>query len=105
MEGQVCTLKTVQFLGVHLKEGAVDELVAARARLRVNVQHLLHECPDIGRVVIRNPRVNAFAHALVQVVHVTPTEGRLQGEHLVDDAAERPDVGLVTVRLIFPNLW
>ena len=65
LKGQVCTLKTVQFLGVHLKEGAVDELVAARACLRVNVQHLLHECPDVVGVVVRNPRVNAFAHALV----------------------------------------
>ena len=92
MEGQVCTLKTVQFRSVDLKEGAVDELVAARARLRVNVQHLLYECPYIGRVVVRDPWVNAFAHALVQVIHVAPTEGRLQGEHFVDDAAERPYV-------------
>ena len=38
------------------------------------------------------------------MVHVPPAERRLQREHLVDDAAQRPYVRLVTVGLVLPDL-
>lgn len=50
------------------------------------------------------PWEDTFAHALVKVVHVTPAERRLQREHLVDDAAQRPQVRLVTVGFVLPDL-
>ena len=38
------------------------------------------------------------------MIHVFAAERRLQSEHLIDDAAQRPDVTLITVRLVSPYL-
>ena len=49
-------------------------------------------------------REHTFADALIKVIHVTTTEGWLEREHLVDNAAKGPYVRLVTVGLILPYL-
>lgn len=45
----------------------------------------------------------SFEDALEQPLHVFCLEGRLERDHLVDDAAETPDVTLDVVRLVLPN--
>ena len=42
---------------------------------------------------------------LDQGQHVVGEEGRLEGSHLVQDAAQRPHIRLLTVRLILHNFW
>ena len=42
---------------------------------------------------------------LAQLPHAVGHEGRLQRAELVQDGAERPDVGLETVDLVLHQLW
>jgi len=44
------------------------------------------------------------AHLASQAAHVVRVKRRLAGDHLVEQAAERPDVGLGVVRLVLPQL-
>lgn len=87
-----------------MKHFALNELVAVRTLIRIYAQHQLDYRPDVIGVVVRNPREDTFAHAFIQMVHITATEGWLKSKHLVDDAAKGPDIRLVTVGLILPHL-
>ena len=87
-----------------MEKSALDQLVASRPFFDVDAEHILHDAPNVVRIVVKNLRINSLAHALIQVVHVPPAERRLERQHLVDHAAERPDVRLVAVRLVVPDL-
>ena len=87
-----------------MEKSALDQLVASRPFFDVDAEHILHDAPNVVRIVVRNLRINSLAHALIQVVHVPPAEWRFERQHLVDHAAERPDVRLVAVRLVVPDL-
>ena len=54
--------------------------------------------------MVWDARVHALADSLVQVVHVSATERRFQGEHLVNDAAKTPNVRFETIGLVLPYL-
>ena len=87
-----------------MEKSALDQFVASRPFFDVDAEHILYDAPNIVRIVVRNLRINSLAHALIQVVHVSPAKWRLERQHLVDHAAERPDVRLVAVRLVVPDL-
>ena len=87
-----------------MEKSALDQLVASRPFFDVDAEHILHDAPNVVRIVVRNLRINSLAHALIQVVHVPPAKRRLERQHLVDHAAERPDVRLVAVWLVVPDL-
>lgn len=46
----------------------------------------------------------AFDHLLVEAFHVVGMEGWLQSCHLIEDTPQRPDIGLVVVGLVLPDL-
>lgn len=46
----------------------------------------------------------AFENLFVKALHVLCSERRLEGNGLIDDAAQRPDVRFVIVRLVSPHL-
>lgn len=54
--------------------------------------------------MLRDSRKDSFADTFEELVHVTARKGRLKRKHFVDDAAEGPHVGLVTVGLVLPHL-
>lgn len=60
------------------------------------------------RQLLRVPRVDGLevpSHdGLVQSLHVLSLEGRLQGRHLVNYAAQGPDVRFHVVGLVLPHL-
>lgn len=92
MERLVHRGKTVQFLGVLLEHFALYQFIAIRPLVGLNREHLLNDRPDVVRVVVGDLRVDTLANTFVQMVHVPAPERRLEREHLVDDAAERPDI-------------
>lgn len=53
--------------------------------------------------MIWNSRVLAFDYLLIQSLHVVGTKRRHKSTHLVEDAAQRPDVTFGIVRLVAPN--
>lgn len=53
----------------------------------------------------RYGRVLAFKHPLEESIHVICPEWGHQSTHLIDHAAERPNVRLQIIGLIFPHLW
>jgi len=50
-------------------------------------------------------RVLTLEYSLKKTIHVISSEWRHKGAHLVDDAAEGPDIGFQIIGLIFPYLW
>ena len=56
------------------------------------------------RKVLRNARVLALNNLLVKALHVVRSERRHEGAHLIEHAAERPDVRFGVVRHIPPHL-
>jgi len=53
--------------------------------------------------VVRNPGIDAFADPLVEMIHIPTTEGWLESEHLINDAAQGPDIRFIAIGLIFPH--
>ena len=100
----VHTLQTVELLRVDLKHLALDQLITVWPLVGIDLEHQLNDGPYVVGGVVRDTWKDSFADALIQVVHVTTTKRWLKREHFVDDAAQRPDIRLVTVRLIFPDL-
>ena len=58
------TVQTGQLIRVDLKQLALDELVAVRPRVRVDLDHQLDHLPDIIRVVVWDPGEGTLAHPL-----------------------------------------
>lgn len=54
--------------------------------------------------MVGDPRESPFADSLVELAHVFTVKRGLQCEHLVNDAAERPNIALEVVGLVFPDL-
>jgi len=54
--------------------------------------------------MVGNPREFALNNLFVQALHVVGAEGRDKCTHLVEDAAEGPDIALAVVGLVAPHL-
>lgn len=67
------------------------------------LQHALYDHPDIVAEMLGDPTIFTPAHASEQLVHVLSVEGRLKRQHLVDDAAQGPNIRFVVVWLIAPD--
>jgi hypothetical protein len=52
----------------------------------------------------RNLRIGAFKDALEETVHVISPKRRNKGTHLIDYTAQGPNVRLVVIGLVLPNL-
>jgi len=72
--------------------------------LRFRLQQALHHVAQILGKLLRNHRVVALQHLPEQSVHVVRLEGRLETDHFVENASERPQVRLVVVGLVAPDL-
>lgn len=81
-----------------------EDLSAAWPLIGIDPEHGLEDFDEVGRVTPVDGRVHSFKHALVEPVHVVRTERWLERAHLVEDAAEGPDVALSIVGLIAPDL-
>lgn len=68
------------------------------------VQHVHHERLERLRVVAANGRELALRDLMHERRQVRAVERALQARALVHDAAERPHVGLLVVRLAFAHL-
>ena len=59
----------------------------------------------MGRIAFWNSWVLSFENSVAELLHAVGGERRLESDHLVEDAAERPDVRAVVVRFVLPDLW
>jgi len=105
MIGQVLALR---FLGEELfdqrfDDGQAENLIAGRPVARRDVEHELDNGCHLLAEVVRNARVLALDHLLVQALHVVGPERRIQSAHLVQHATQRPNVTLRVVRHVAPH--
>lgn len=87
-----------------LDDGRLEQLGAVGPLLGVHVEHLLHNGPQLNRVRFGNPLDLACADPFEQSLHAGGLKRRLESDHLVENAAKRPDVALDVVRLVLPHL-
>ena len=86
------------------EDGHVENLLGGRPLLWVDLEERAQDRGKIRRVVRWDLRVNSFHDSLIETFHVLGREGRVEGHQLVEDAAERPDIRLVVVGFVLPDL-
>lgn len=87
-----------------LRPDGREQLPRVRPVGGIHLQHALDGRVQLLRVIISDLRVSSLDDLLVEAVHVLSAEGRLQRSHLVDHAAEAPDIGLGVIGLVLPHL-
>lgn len=71
---------------------------------RIDLQHALNGSSQLFGIIISDLGVYSLNDFLVKPIHVLSSEGRLECGHLIDHASKTPDIRLVIIRLVFPNL-
>lgn len=103
---QVHLDRFVHVLSLFLHDnGQLKKLRGVRPQVRIHLKQQLDYLPQIVRVGLGYARDLTGADSLEQAFHAVGLEWRLQGDHLVQHAAERPYVTLDVVRLVTPDLW
>ena len=102
-KGFIHALQIHKLVGVMLKEGAVNKLLAWRPFIWFCSKHQLYHLPNVIWVVIWNPGVDSPANTLEELVHILAVKWRFQRQHFVDDAPQRPDITLKAIRFVFPH--
>lgn len=87
------------------KDRVLDQLLARRSFLGIDLDHDLEHGVDIRGEVFWDLWEHSLQDLLVETLHVLSLEWRLEGDHLVDDTAQTPHVTLDVVGLILPDLW
>lgn len=93
-----------ELLNQRLNNWQRKDLVARRSIAGRHLQHELYNCSHLLTEVLRNSRILALYHFLVQALHIVGSKWRDERTHLVEHAAERPDVTFGIVRHVSPNL-
>jgi len=91
-------------LDVLLHEGLAQDGLELGPRRRARRQHARDEVAERLAVAARDRRVAALDDLAREAVERVGVEGVVQRRHLVEHAAEGPDVGLVRVRLVLEDL-
>ena len=87
-----------------LKNRHVQNLFAGRSFLRINLKQRLQYGTQVIRVMAWNFRIDSFHNSVVESLHVFSCERRIQGNQLVKDTAEWPDIRFVIIRFVLPDL-
>jgi len=82
-----------------------QNLVTIGAVLRLHDEASFEHVSQVSRVIAWDGVVFACDDLRVEALHGCGAEGRQERDHFVEDAAQRPDVRLVVVGLIFPHFW
>ena len=82
----------LQLLSPLQKERHIEEFITGWSVGRVDLQHDLDEVREVLAVVLSDLGVGSLVDSLEQTLHVFGLEGRIEGNELVDDAAQAPDV-------------
>jgi hypothetical protein len=72
--------------------------------VRIHCNKTLQKLINVFAIMGRYFRVNALKNLLEEAIHVLSSKGRLQSCDLIEHTAERPDVALAIIGLIFPYL-
>ena len=102
--GQVLTLRFLRekLLDQGLNNRQGQYLIARRPVTRRDIEHELDNRCHLLAEMIWNPRVLPLDDFLVQALHVVRAERRIQRAHLVQHAAQRPNITLRIVRHVAP---
>ena len=76
-----------------------------RSIRRLDLQHLTDEIPEVLAVHLVDRRIGAPEDLHSQPIDALSIEGMAKIAHLIEHAAEGPNVRFVTVRLVFEKLW
>lgn len=81
-----------------------QDTLAARPHLGRHLDQGLHQVCEVRGVDVRYFRVDTSKYFLIEPLHVVSSKRRFQGYRFIEHAPERPDVALVVVGLISPDL-
>ena len=84
--------------------GHCKELIAIRSGCRLHLEAVSHHELKIFRVHTGDRVVEASHDLLVQPVHVCSSKGRVEHDHLIEHAPERPNVTAVIIGPVLPHL-
>jgi hypothetical protein len=88
-----------------LKEsGETHDLVTVGPRTSSYLDQSLAHRPKVMRVSLWYSCQVTFEYFLIQPLHILGCERRLESNHFIEDAAERPDIALDVVGLVSPDL-
>jgi hypothetical protein len=85
-------------------DGELEDAVAVAAEVWSDLQHHFEDDGDLLRIFWRDVGVEAARDLLEESLHVVGPEGRFEGNGLVDDAAQGPDIRFFVVGLVLPDL-
>ncbi len=80
-----------------------QQLLRGRSLVRVDLQQPTDHISQIIRVGHRNAFEQTGTDLLVESLEVIRSEGRLEGCHLIEHAAQRPHIAFGVVRLVLPD--
>ncbi len=75
-----------------------------RSFIWVDFEHAFDKLVQLSRVLLRYSFVCPITDYSEKFVHVFGLERQVETTHLVADATDRPDIGLESIWLVFPNL-
>lgn len=68
-------------------------------------KHVSNKALHVCTIVLWNLRVGSFHNFRHQSFHTVCVKGMMQSDHLIKDAAKRPNVWFLIVRLFLANFW
>ena len=73
--------------------------------LGLDLKHTIHQAFQTTTVACRQRRVFATQYLQHQSWQAVPIECSFQRRHLIQNAAQGPDIALVVIRLVLTDLW
>lgn len=83
----------------------LEQFVGVGSLFGIDIKHLLDNGPQLHRVTLWNSLDLARTHSFEQPFHARCLERRLQRDHLVQHAAQRPNITLYVVWFVLPHFW
>ena len=83
----------------------MKNLFARRSLSWIYLEHCFENSAEIVGVVRGYFRIDAFEYSIIETLHIFGGKWWIEGNELVEDAPKRPNVRLIVIRLILPNLW
>ena len=81
-----------------------QDLRAGRSVRRVDLQKRLNHINKILRVTCGDRRILPLNDLVIQALHIGRPKGRVERAQLIEDAAHAPDIALVIIGFVLPDL-
>ena len=80
-------------------------MFARRSFSWIYLEHSLQNSAEVVAVVRGYFRIDTFEYSIIETFHIFGGKWWIKSNELVEDASKGPNVRLVVIWLILPNLW